>query len=310
MTTARHPAPPRPAGHRPDYELVTPDRARGYLATMHRNRTLSKIDRGIMEQNLREGKFWAEISPVYLDAGDRCYDGQHRFQAIAETGISAWLLFIRDVPDEAAEYIDTGRKRTMADALKIMEVPDYKRQSTVARQLALYENYGIDAVRSPSSYPVSRAQMEKWVNAPGMTEAIRTGEGLYRVTGVNPTYITYVVMRTGEAGLPFWEAVRTGDGLVTGDPAKTLRDWLLRAGRKDGRVETDKRLMTLFAITVCWNKHVTGQRYQRVQPALERRRNGQLFFPSASLPDLLPAGTGTKPLEDIRAAYAPLAKAK
>src|SRR5580658_6992325 len=82
--------PPKPAATA-TMELITPDLAEDLLTRMHANRTVSKIEKGVMAQLLKDGQFYGEISPVYFDDnGDWVldpdaqdpYDGQHRLQAI------------------------------------------------------------------------------------------------------------------------------------------------------------------------------------------------------------------------------------
>lgn len=283
------PKPPEfPAHASARWELVTPEAARRYLATMHANRSVSRLEVGVQVENLREGTFYPAISPVFLDDADRAWDGQHRFQAIADTGVPAYLLFVRGVKPHEAESIDTGRRRSYADSLRIISVPDYKRQSVLARYLAVYDRYGIDGVRAMSKVPVTRAQLGAWIDAPGVHEAIKVGEALYRAVGANPTLASYAAMRTGDGLDPdgFWESVRSGTGLEAGDPALTLRNWLLQRRKRD-RVPADRRLMELYGITTAWNKHVLGQPLGAFRPTFELRKDGTRFFPASHVPDFL-----------------------
>lgn len=297
-----------PPGFKHEEVLVTPEMARRYLETMHVNRSKSRVEIDVMADNLTEGEFYPEISPVFFDGADRAYDGQHRFRAIVNTGLPAWMLFVRGVREEAAEYIDTGRRRTYADSQKINGVVSFKQQSTLARALALYAKYGLAGIRNPSGYAVTRSEMDKWVDAPGMLEAIRKADGLYRTLGSNPTVAAYAIMRTGIGMDPdgFWETVRSGDNLVKNDPAKTLRDWIMKGRRTDGRAKADPRLMNLFAFTTTWNKHVLGQSYQKVSPSFERKGpRGDLVFPAANVPDFLALDPAerARQLKELRDAY-------
>ena len=286
-------APSFPSHAQPRFVLVTPDLAAELLKTMHANRNTSRIEVTIHEQNLRDGVFYPAISPVYLDDGKpaRAWDGKHRLEAVRNTGIPAWMLFIYGVTAEEARYADTGRRRSYADTLKIEGIPDYSRQSALARALALYDEHGIDGFRNPGQFAVSRAKLDRWVSAPGVHESVKIAEALYRATRVNSGYAAYAVYRTGEGQDPsgFWERVRSGEGLEAGDPALTLRNWLLRSRQGSTRTSVqDYGKVTKYALATAWNKDVLGEPYGRIMPAYERTKtNGKLFFPAASIPDFL-----------------------
>jgi hypothetical protein len=317
--------PPKPAATA-TMELITPDLAEDLLTRMHANRTVSKIEKGVMAQLLKDGQFYGEISPVYFDDnGDWVldpdaqdpYDGQHRLQAIVETRIPAWMWIIRGIRPHVAEFIDTGRRRMYADTLKIQGVTDYARQSAVARLLALYSNFGIESVRSPNAFPITRPQMDEWVDSPGLLDAVHFGVKLYKYAGLNENHSAYALMRTARVDARdaqgratavtldptgFWSAVRDGEGLERGDPAKALREWGMR--KRTGQVPADKRLMMHYALATAWNKHVLGQGYAKVQPKYEYRSNGTPYFPAKSVPDYLPLGGGKQLLDEALHAYA------
>lgn len=316
-----------PPGFRTEKALVTPELAKELLATMHRNRTKSRMEVGLQEENLRNDSWWPEISPVFMDddpGSPRSYDAQHRLQAVVNTGISAWMLLIYGVRPEAAEYIDTGRKRTYADMLRMNEVPDYKRQSVLAKYLALYEGapelkiagYGIEGIRQPGRYPVSQSAKDAHLNTDRTVKSIHVGEALYRAVRANPSWASYAAARTGQLDehgewqpSPFWEKVRSGEHLEAGDPALALWKWFANGQKRDRR-PADKRLMEIYAYATAWNKYVTGANYQRVNPVFERRRDGSLFFPAANVPDFLPPDAPAMTRSQLRTAYATLNRGK
>jgi hypothetical protein len=294
--------------------LVSVADARRYLETMHENRSKSRLEIGVQEANLRESTWYGRISPVFLDEADRAWDGQHRFEAIAATGIPAVMYFIRGVTAEEAEYIDTGRKRSYADMLSMSAVPDYKRQSVLAKYMGLYIRFGIDGIRNPSKYPVSQAEKNRHLNTDAIMKSIHAGEALTRALGCNGSWAAYAVWRSGVGSdgnvpgggeftvSPFWESVRTGENLVLGDPALALRNWLSNGSRRERR-PADKRLIEMYALATSWNKYVTGQRYKRVNPVFEERANGKKYFPAANVPDFLPADIGDLSRSQLRTAY-------
>jgi hypothetical protein len=310
------PGPTFPTHIRTEFVLVTPELARRYLKAMHANRSKSKLGVEVMEDNLRQDVWFPAISPVYFDDRDRPWDGQHRFEAIAKSGIAAYLLFIRGVTAEEADYIDTGRARMYSDTLRMNGVNDYKRRAVLARALALYTKYGIEGTRVPGSHAITRPEMDAWLEAPGVTEALRMGEQMYRAVHANQSLVAYAVMRTGQRHPDgtmkldpdgFWANVAGADGLFRGDPAKTLHDWLLMGASRDRR-PADKRLMELYALATSWNKHVQGRSYMRVNPVFEERAGGKKVFPAANVPDFLPLPDKPRDIAALKEAFANLKK--
>jgi hypothetical protein len=316
--------PPFPSHVRWEIVKVTPADAQRYLDTMHTNRIPSKLETAVMEQNLRDGTFFPAISPVYFDDGDpelgldRAWDGQHRFKAIADTGIPAYLQFIRGITAEEADHVDTGRRRAFADNLRRHEVWDYKRQAVVARYLANYYTHGLEAVRNMSKYPVTQDQQRAYVDSPGIEEAIKMAASIYRTVGGNEPLLAYSMLRTAEWGksldpeVPglrelvkfdpdgFWGSVRSGENLKQGDPAKTLRDWLMK-GRVRSRRPADQRLMMAYCLSTAWNAHVQGRSLSRFQPPFEKRAHtGESYFPSSAVQDYIQLGAEPELLSRLR----------
>ena len=273
------------------WTLVTPEDAKGYLATMHDNRSKSKVEKGVLAGNLQEGNWYGAISPVFFDDSPvpRAWDGQHRFEAVIEAGTAAWMLFVIGVTEEEAEYIDTGRSRTRGDWYKMQGIPDYNRRAVVSRLLTLYAKYGIEGIRSPSARVLTPQEQDAWVNAEGIGECIKGGNALASRIGCNASYAAYALFQTMQNGVVdpdgFWESVRSGIGLEEGDPALTLRDWYMRKG-KGGRLAADPRLMELYMLGTAWNHHVDGKSWAKPSPKFEVvGTTGKKVFPAAQVPE-------------------------
>lgn len=315
VSDVKRPVPVKPDHIRTEMTLVTPELAAVKLETMHTNRSKSRLEVGVMEALLAEGNFFGGISPVFLDADGRAWDGQHRFESVVATGISAWMLFIHGVTRQEADYIDTGRARTYADTLKMQHVSDYSRQAVVSRMLALYKKSGIDGVRQPAGEVLTRAEKDEWVNSPGMEAAVKAGGALSRAVKANTSYAAYALLQTAARDADgvvveidpdgFWESVRTGADLKVGDAALTLRNYLLGGRVKASKSGTvDPRLMELYILATAWNKHVIGERWTRPNPIFETKRDGSSkYFPASQVPDFLPLDARSRGIGQLRAAF-------
>ncbi len=297
MTDVSPKMPRVPEGVTMGFELVTPALARRYLTTMHMNRNKSRVEIDVLSQNIEADTWYAEISPVFLDQGnpalgeDRAWDGQHRFEAIIKTRRAEYLLFVRGVSEEAAEFADTGKRRNYNQNLQRRGVPDYQRLGTLAKYVTLYKLHGMDGIRYPNRFAVSQPAKDATIkdNVEMLMESIHLGQALYRKVGLKESWSAYAIYMTGQGKDPdsFWTSVLNGENQVKGDPAKTLRDWGMR-GKRRSRVPVDPRVMELYVVATAWNKHVLGQSWASVSPRFDKKPNGETFFPASNIPEYLP----------------------
>ena len=73
----------------------------------------------VHKRNLISGHFRTTHQGIGLDSKGRLRDGQHRLQAIVETGIGANILVTAGLTDSDLQAIDDGRKRTAHDILSM-----------------------------------------------------------------------------------------------------------------------------------------------------------------------------------------------
>lgn len=315
LKTALPQSPPRPDHIRHEWSLVTPDDAQQYLDTMHANRSQSKLEKGVLAGNLEEGNWFGAISVVFFDDSTpmRAWDGQHRFEAVIAAGLPAWMQFVIGVTEQEAEYIDTGRPRSRADWYGMTGVVDSNRRAVLSRALGLYYKYGVEGTRQPSALVLTPAEQDKWVTAAGTAEAVRAGNALRAAIGVNHGYAAYAVFLTAARDADgnvtqldpdgFWESVRSGVGLQDGDPALTLRNFMIRSN-KSGRLPADERLMQHYLLATAWNKHVLGQQWSKPSPRFEvKGTTGKKVFPASQVPDFLPLDARTRHIGQLRGAY-------
>ena len=98
---------------------VTPELAADWLKKNDHNRPLSRAAVEVHKRNLVAGNFRTTHQGIGLDSRGRLRDGQHRLQAIVETGIAASMLVTEGLTDSDLQAIDDGRKRTAHDILSM-----------------------------------------------------------------------------------------------------------------------------------------------------------------------------------------------
>src|SRR6516225_3546597 len=95
------------------YELVTPEKARAWLDLNHRNRTLSAGSVARLAAAMRRGEWMPDSTDaIGIDLDGGVINGQHRLQAVIESGIEIEMLVVTGVRPEVIKVIDQGRGRT------------------------------------------------------------------------------------------------------------------------------------------------------------------------------------------------------
>lgn len=99
------------------YDLViTPDIAREWLAKNSRNRQVSMAAVSRLKYAMENGLWHFDGSPIRRDAEGNLLDGQHRLTAVLDSGKSILFHVIDGIDASTQATMDTGRKRSLADA--------------------------------------------------------------------------------------------------------------------------------------------------------------------------------------------------
>lgn len=115
-------------------EMVMPDKAKEYLATMGRNRPISSRDVDKWCRIIRNGDFKTTHQGIAFNARGELIDGQHRLTACAMTNIPITVCVTRGLEDDTMTAIDIGKTRSIRDVVSITsmgEHPMWRNASTI-----------------------------------------------------------------------------------------------------------------------------------------------------------------------------------
>lgn len=121
------------------YERIDPDTAARWLENHNKhNRPLSKLHVKTLATDLSEHRWRVTHQGVAFDWNGDLVDGQHRLQAIVESGVPATLQVTRNVDPKVFEVIDQHRKRTAGQILAMEGITrDAPRFAAMARALLM-----------------------------------------------------------------------------------------------------------------------------------------------------------------------------
>lgn len=124
------------------FVFVTPDIAARWLARNDKNRSITPktVDRYARDMMSGDWKFTGETFKFAADG--TLLDGQHRLTAIVQSGCTVLALVVRGLDNPSQQVMDTGRRRSAADALTMREQSHAVLLASAAR-LCIAWNAGI-----------------------------------------------------------------------------------------------------------------------------------------------------------------------
>jgi hypothetical protein len=211
---------------------------------------------------------------IVFDKEGRLMNGQHTLRAVIASKVIIRLWVGRGFPRHLFLYFDHNRNRGPADTLYIMGENRVTVLAPLLRTIWLLDN--VDDQREWKStnvsdlqhlealevYPECRASVP-WYNASRLCKL--NGQGIvtahYLITRENPEHT--------EAIDEWFEQLRLGRMLDTGDPLQALRNWSLNADTRrttEAMLKIPKQLLHTVQIINCWNAQQEGRKMARLQP--------------------------------------------
>lgn len=234
---------------------ITPELAAKLLQTNTRNRNLNAKTVAAYARAMARGDWMVNGEPFYkMDSDYRLADGQHRLAAVVQAGVTIrGMLVVTGLDPRAQDTMDSGRKRTAADALSIHGMGNANVLSAVARRVWMWDrgNYKFTNTESPSTAEV----LEVLSAYPSLARSAEVGtrtNGHYRPAGATVTGVAHHLFHSVEEGLTaeFFAQLATGAGLTEGHPVLTLRSRLVR-DKVMGKALTTPLALAYYIR--CWN---------------------------------------------------------
>lgn len=233
---------------------MSPKMAMDLLSRNDHNRPISKLYVAQLVETINRGDWRANAETIKVAKNGSLLDGQHRLQAIVNSGKTVPVLLAEGVDDDVFDTIDTGKRRSAADTLGVMGISEYAAKAAAVRLILILSE---DNPTFRENY--SNHQIREWVEAfgtdlePFMPLARKTyGTQLVdKSTVVGLSY--FMAQKTNMREIEqFWERVADGAGLAKGHPILALRKRLMEQ-RMAGKAKLPRQ--TVIALIIkAWNK--------------------------------------------------------
>lgn len=170
------------------FEIITPEIAAEYLGLNLKNRSLSEVLAATYSQDMAKDKWYLNTDAIGFDSTGALMNGQHRLTAVIESGKAVEMMVVYGLDEKSRATTDIGRKRTVADELKMRGITNNNQIAAAVRMRLQYENKTIGLTQS---FRYSNAEIIEWA---GVWEeefqgAIKQAKNVYKNCKVSPTVL-------------------------------------------------------------------------------------------------------------------------
>lgn len=247
-----------PVNTRIKFELVkvTPKMAVEWLGDNHGNRNQRPRKIAAYSRDIRNGDWMTTGESIKFDYNGRLIDGQHRLEAVADTGIPIMSLVVWGLDPRVQRVLDTNAKRSAADALRFAGVQASQKDiAAVARVAVAYESGRLRTAFDNVTADLTNSETIEWADRnPEVESAIALARRVARPLGATPAGIGYAVLVLeridGVAAVEFFMAMADKRTNGVGDPRKAALD-AFDAIRRHGRAPSAAESLNI--IFRAWN---------------------------------------------------------
>lgn len=249
--------------------LVTPELAEKFLRANSGNyRAMRNPHKRRMVSDMLSGDWSFTNATIAFDTDGNLVDGQHRLDAIVESGMSNWFLIVNGMPVGSKDNpaTDTGARRSVATHLHNQGVGSANVVASAAR--LLYRLRDGRASRNGSSREASDTKVARIIaSTPTIELAAEATSSCRRIA--MPSVITawyWIVSKENEALADQCVAILSGAGeSSTVHPFAKCRDVFLQSlsDKKRGAMKADVQIRYLMS---AWEKAVAGATTKLLRP--------------------------------------------
>lgn len=230
-------------------EIVDPETAQAWLGANSNNRNLRRGVISTYARDMAAGRWQFTGDAVQFAVGGRLLNGQHRLHAIVEANVSLPLVVIRGLPSDSQVVMDTGSKRTAADAVALDGQANAKSVAAIALMVATRGGTKRDRV--------STSELLEIIKSDASIEWAASAINSFRIPNVTASVLGYVYWRLSSinptATHEFFDALSSLVGLPVGSPILALHRRLSSDAMDKRSRSYSYRVETVAAVFHAWN---------------------------------------------------------
>lgn len=236
---------------------VAPDTAQRWLTEFNRNNR--KVRQGVVDayaRDMKAGNWKLTAEPIKFAPDGTLLDGQHRLAAVVKANVTICLFVARGIDPAAQQVMDSGAKRTTADALQLAGSENVVIRAAIGGIALAAQNGNPDA---KAKY--THSEILAFLGAhPTIGESARFASRYARRTDVPPAMVGYThwmfARINAAAADQFWIDASEKVGLSAGDPVIALTNRFAEARRNRERMPRSVQLSLIYR---AWNYRRDGK---------------------------------------------------
>lgn len=252
---------------------ITPDMAKTYVDTVEKNRVLNLGIVKHLTDQMRKGAWMDNGASVVFDAQGHLSDGQHRMNAVIQSGKTLNFVVVEGVDPAAYVTMDTGKSRDLGDTLSTADF-DYARDVAAILRFVwefdqgafipprgkgprLTNQQGLDrAVKHKKKWEATAKQSKAWASSFDGRLTKSCFGGIFHVLSRHDENKAYDFLETlasgaiGDARSPILHLLNL------------LTQWKIK--KAEGKYRMTRRAQAL-AIAVAWNHWIKGEKIDRLR---------------------------------------------
>lgn len=239
-------------------ELITPTKAREYLARNTHNRNLRARVVAAYANDMRTGHWRWNGESIKFSFDGVLLDGQHRLAAVVEADAPVRMLVIRGLPDITQETMDGGTKRRFSDVLTLRGEGHANTLAAACRRIVQWES----GSKGPgANYTPTNAQMLQVLERyPWLRDGAKVAQRVARGADLPASILAFTwwlfVQIDADDAEFFFDRLGDGQNLVEDDPIYVLR----KVAHDSRTVRGERSEKYLLAVTIkAWNAYREGR---------------------------------------------------
>lgn len=242
---------------------MTPALAQSYLAKNTHNRPMNKSHVKFLSREMEAGR-WKLNGDTICVNGTRLLDGQHRLQAIVESGATVRVIVVTGLPNDIFDTKDCGKRRGAADTLAIRGEKNYALLASAIVFVDRYMTGQIDTKQRKYSPSEIEELLEKYGD--GLRRSVNYCAKIGTKRLIQPSVLCglhYIFSRLDESAADdFVKSLIGGHDLDEKSPVFVLRERLM------ANMLSKAKLRPVYLAALCvkaWNHVRSGStvRYLR-----------------------------------------------
>lgn len=259
-------------------EFIKPKTAEKYLELNRINRTVKDPRVEVYADMMRRG-LWnfghddAPVGNIVFNGDGTLLDGGHRLAAVVKAGVGQWFMVERGMPTENALLHDRGAPKSYPDLIRTyclsqkQEVPAFLFELCAALNLFIRHKLTPGQQRganSPWKSPIVQLEYFKKYGK-RLQVFVERASNIRALMPVSAAAVVWMLAAEKDAEMAdeFFEKLKTGEGIASGEPVGVLRNRLIADRALSGvQLRTDDLIERVIRT---WNATRAGKRWHRVE---------------------------------------------